>query len=435
MTLAWLTLLALVLVVVMSCVTRANPGVVAVVLGWLVARFAAPWYGATLGEKAIWAGFPAEMFLTLLGVSLLFAQADANGSLKLVSGAAHRLCRGRPGLVPLVFFAAALLLGSAGPGNIAAAGLMAPVAMAAARQAGVSPLLMAVMVGHGAIASSVSPFTAAGVVANQKLAALSLSGVSWQIYIWNVAANALVAAAGYVMLGGLRLWKPETGGERFQPLDPNDLGSAKATVSGSATGQRAALAPQHAITLAVIALMMLSVITGYAHVGMASFAAAGVLMMFRLADERETFHRVPWSVLVMVCGVSVLTSLLEKTGGTQLFGSLIGSVSTPKTVAAVLAFVAGVVSIYSSTTGVVLPAFLPMVGDVAASQPGSNPLSLALAVLVGGNLVDMSPLSTIGALCLAASPAEYDRSRLFQQLLAWGFAMSLVGAAVSAVCF
>jgi len=61
-------------------------------------------------------------------------------------------------------------------------------------------------------------------------------------------------------------------------------------------------------------------------------------------------------------------------------------------------------------------------------QPGTDSLSLALSVLVGGNLVDMSPLSTIGALCVAASPAEADRRTLFNQLIAWGFVMAVVGA-------
>ena len=93
-----------------------------------------------------------------------------------------------------------------------------------------------------------------------------------------------------------------------------------------------------------------------------------------------------------------------------------------------LALVTGIVSIYSSTTGVVLPAFLPMVKDLAAAQPGSDSFSLALAVLIGGNLVDMSPLSTIGALCIAGTPEGVDRRVLFNQLLAWGFALAAVAA-------
>jgi hypothetical protein len=68
-----------------------------------------------------------------------------------------------------------------------------------------------------------------------------------------------------------------------------------------------------------------------------------------------------------------------------------------------------------------------MVKEIAHSS-GGNPLALALSVLVGGNLVDMSPLSTIGALCLAGSPEGVDRRALFNQLFAWGFALALAGA-------
>jgi Mg2+/citrate symporter len=126
--------------------------------------------------------------------------------------------------------------------------------------------------------------------------------------------------------------------------------------------------------------------------------------------------------------------LLDKTGGTERFAGVINRISTPGTATGVLALVTGLVSVYSSTTGVVLPAFLPMVKELAEVQEGSNPLSLALSVLVGGNLVDMSPLSTIGALCLAAYPNAAERPRLYSQLLAWGFAMAFAGALLCWLC-
>ena len=55
-------------------------------------------------------------------------------------------------------------------------------------------------------------------------------------------------------------------------------------------------------------------------------------------------------------------------------------------------------------------------------------LLASAACLIGGNLVDVSPLSTIGALCIASAPASADRGRLFNQVLAWGLSMSVVGA-------
>ncbi len=68
--------------------------------------------------------------------------------------------------------------------------------------------------------------------------------------------------------------------------------------------------------------------------------------------------------------------------------------------------VTGAISTYSSTSGVVLPAFLPTVPRLVARVGGGDPLAVALSINVGSSLVDVSPLSTIGALW---SPRCADR--------------------------
>jgi hypothetical protein len=57
------------------------------------------------------------------------------------------------------------------------------------------------------------------------------------------------------------------------------------------------------------------------------------------------------------------------------------------------------------------------------------------SINLGSHLVDVSPLSTIGAMCIAAAPEGVDRERLFRRLFAWGLAMSVVGAAASWLLF
>ena len=107
---------------------------------------------------------------------------------------------------------------------------------------------------------------------------------------------------------------------------------------------------------------------------------------------------------------------------------LLARIATPATAPALVALVCGVVSVYSSTTGVVLPAFLPLLPGLVGHL-GGDPLLLASAAVVGGNVADASPLSTIGALCLASASADEDRRLLFNRLLAWGLSMTLVAAA------
>jgi hypothetical protein len=61
-------------------------------------------------------------------------------------------------------------------------------------------------------------------------------------------------------------------------------------------------------------------------------------------------------------------------------------------------------------------------------------LALASTMNIAGHLVDVSPLSTIGALCVASVSAESGR-RLFNQLLAWGLSMTVVGAVLCWLLF
>src|SRR6185436_232402 len=134
---------------------------------------------------------------------------------------------------------------------------------------------------------------------------------------------------------------------------------------------------------------------------------------------------IPWAVIVMVCGVSVLVGVIEKTGGMDLFTSLLAKTTTPATVNGMMAFVTGVISTYSSTSGVVYPAFLPAVPGLVQKLGGGNALEIALSINVGAAIVDVSPLSTIGALCIAALPAADDPKVLFRQMLLWGFSMTV----------
>ena len=103
---------------------------------------------------------------------------------------------------------------------------------------------------------------------------------------------------------------------------------------------------------------------------MAAFAGAVVLAALRVADHDQAVRRMPWQVIVMVCGVSVLVALLEKTKGLDLFTELLAAIATPGTLTGVIAFVTGVISVYSSTSGVVLPAFLPTVPGLVARLGG-----------------------------------------------------------------
>ena len=402
-TAAVLALLALVVAIALSMTARVNVGLLSVALAWIIGV-----YAAGLKADSVVAGFPATLFITLAGVTFLFAIAKVNGTLDLLANRAAVLVRGNAGLLPIVFFVLAGAISTIGPGAIASVALVAPIAMATGMRAGVPNLLTAVMVATGANAGNLSPISAVGAMVNSLMAKGGLPGHQWTVFAANSLAHVLVAAIAYLIFGGIRLFR----------------------AGGTAAFEGATARPtrMHWLTIAVTAIWMLAAVVGRVHVGLSAFAAGTILVLLGAANEREAISRVPLDIIFMVTGVTMLVAILETTGGMDLFTGMIARGATPSTLNAVIAFVTGVISTYSSTSGVVLPAFIPMVPGLVRQVGGGDPLAVALSINVGSGLVDVSPLSTLGALCVAAVADPVAARDLFRKLLIWGLSMTVVGA-------
>lgn len=412
MTLAWISVGALVLAVALSVFTTINVGILSLGMAWLVGV-----YFGGMSVDAVLSGFPIQLLVTLVGVTLLFSMADTNGTLSRLTGRAVRLCRGNRGLLPVMFFVLGLFVATIGPGGTPASALLAPPAMAVAGRVGIRPLLMAIMAGNGALAGTLSPFAPGGIVANGVMARIGLGGHEWQTYGYNVLAHAVVGIGGFVVLGGLRLFRTHEG--LAAPVGPDTEHFER----------------KHWMTIAGISVLIAAVVGFGAHVGLTALFIAAMLTLLRSVDEQKAIQRMPWGVILMVTGVTVLISMMEKTQGMDLFTSGLASISTSESVVPIMAFGTGLISVYSSTSGVVMPAFLPMVPELAQQLGGIDPVDLAWSITVGAGLVDLSALSTVGALFLAAAPPGTDTRALFNALLAWGLSMSVVGAALCWILF
>lgn len=395
---AWWSLIAFLVAVALSCTSRINVGVIALALSWGLG------FVAGLKPEAVAAGFPAMLLLTLVGVTLLFAIAGQNGALEALArrllGALHD-----PRFVPPLIFLLGALLSGVGPGAVAATALMAPLAMATGLRAGASAFLVALMIANGANAGNLSPLSAVGIIARDGMSKAGLGGHEGKVFFANFAAHVIVGLAAWLWLRP-RVAGPEVG-----------AGVALEALTGA---QR--------LTLLVLALWIVLSLGFSLPVGFAAFVASSLLILAGAADEAAALRRIPWGVIVMVTGMTTLVSVLEKTGGMALVTTLLATLATPATVNGVVAFVTGVISTWSSTSGVVMPAFLPTAADLAARVGGGDPLAIALSINVGSSLVDVSPLSTIGALCVAAATDPEAARLLFRGLMIWGLSMTLVGA-------
>ena len=403
------SLIAFVAVIILSLTSRINVGVLAVALAWPIAMLL-----GGMKVEALMGVFPSSLFLTLVGVTLLFGIAQHNGTLEALTRRAVRACGGNTALLPIVFFLLTAVVAGVGPGIIAASALVAPLAMAVGVSARVPVFLMALMVGNGANAGNLSPFSAVGVIVQNSMVKAGIPYDAGQVFATNCVAHVLVAAGAYFLFGGLKLL-------RAPRADPSSVAEVPLT-------------RQHWLTVALLVLWVIGVVGFKMNPGLAGFTAATVLILAGAVEDAPAVASIPWAVIVMVCGVSVMVGVLEKTGGMDLFTTLLAKITTPGTANGMMAFVTGIISTYSSTSGVVYPAFLPTVPGLVEKLGGGDPLQIALSINVGAAIVDVSPLSTTGALCVAALPASENARLLFRRLLIWGVSMTIVGALFGQFC-
>jgi len=417
MSLAWLSVGALVVAVILSCTTTINIGVLALALALIVGVG----FGG-MSPDAVIAGFPTDLLFTLVSVTLLFSIANCNGTLAHLTDRAVRLCRGNALALPIMFFMVGFFIATIGAGATPASALLAPPAMAAAARVGLPPLIMAIMAGNGVLAGTLSPFAPTGIVAHGVMDRIGLPGHEWETFAYNALAHLLVGVVGFAMLGG---WKFIRGG------------ASQTEVSGEPVANTVSkpFATRHWLTTAGIAILVIAVVGFSIEVGMAAIIIAAVLILLRTVTESDAIKRMPWGVILMVTGVTVLITMMRETQGLDLITSGIANISTPATINPIVAFGAGLISVYSSTSGVVLPAFLPMVPSLAEQLGGVDPLNIAWSMAVSASLVDLSSLSTVGALYMASAAEGTDLRRLFNALLIWGLAMSVVGAALCWILF
>ncbi len=197
---AILSLIALLIAIALSMATKLNVGVAAVAFAWLIGT-----YAAGLKAEQVAAGFPSSLFLTLTGVTMLFALAETNGTLDRLAQRAVGLARGQARLLPVLLFVFAFALSSVGPGAIIAVALLIPMAMLVSTRAGVPRFLTALAVANGANAGNLSPISAIGIIANTKMAEAGIGGHATKVWVANFMAHLLVMAVAYVALGGWKL--------------------------------------------------------------------------------------------------------------------------------------------------------------------------------------------------------------------------------------
>jgi di/tricarboxylate transporter len=187
------------------------------------------------------------------------------------------------------------------------------------------------------------------------------------------------------------------------------------------------------VTLVCIVVLILSVVTGFSlgfqpDIGVIAFGLGAILALMYPAAGAEGVRKIDWSTIFMVGGIVTFVGVLQKLDAVNMLGHAAMNVGTPLVAAFVICMIAGLVSAFASTAGI-LAALVPMAVPLATSG-GVAGWALMSAMGVCAAIVDASPFSTTGAL-IVATGAEAERPRLKSLLTRWGLSMVVVGPAAA----
>ena len=409
-----ISILVLVAVFAIATTRSINMGALA-----FAAAFAVGELVADIDADGIFAGFPGDLFVVLVGVTYLFAIARANGTTDWLVHAAIRLVRGRIALIPWVMFTITGALTAIGALSPAAVAIVAPVALSFAVRYRISPLLMGVMVVHGAQAGGFSPISVYGSIVNGIVEREKLPGSELTLFLASLVVNLVIAAIVFVVLGGLRL----TGEHRA-----DEEGTEEGTADGESEAARGTrLTPARTATLVALVALVVAVLGFDLDAGLSSLTLAVLLGVIWPGTSRKAVGEIAWPTVLLICGVLTYVGVLEKMGTIDYAGKAVSDIGVPLLAAVLLCYIGGLISAFASSVGI-MGALIPLaVPFLAQGEIGA--IGMVTALAVSATVVDVSPFSTNGALVLAAAP-DVDRERFFRQLMVYG---GIVVAVVPAV--
>ncbi len=391
--LAYISLFALVIAIAIGFWKDINVGLIALAFSLLVGH-----YLGGIPINTIIGYWPVRLFFTTFGITLLFSIAKLNGTLEKISKTIIAQSRGKKVLIPLIFYVLALILASVGPGNISTSALLLPIGLAIAYSANISILMMSTLIITGSIAGGLSPLAPNGIVALD-LARQNGLDLGLSIYWNNILAMTSFSLLVFLVLGGLRLK-----GDHIE------------------IGLNGRFDRKQVITLLTITILVIWVITTGVNVGFAAFTLSGLLLVFKAADQDKALLGVPWSTILLISGTAVLIQVINALGGVDLLTEFLASLMNKTTAVPILSLLSGVMSIFSSAVGVVMPTLIPTTVSLSDELGGVlSPAVLTITIAVASHIVTMSPFSTMGALALASSPATIDKKKLLKGLFIMAF--------------
>ncbi len=433
------TILALVVIFAIATFLPINMGALAFVAAFLVGTLSV---GLTTDD--ILSGFPSELVLTLIGVTYLFAIAQNNGTVDLLVRGAVRLVGGHVAAIPWIMFAVTAVLTAIGALSPAAVAIIAPIALTFAARHGISPLLMGMMVIHGAQGGGFSPISVYGATVNDIVEEAGLPDSSFQVFLGSLVFNLAIALVLFFVLGGRKLLGRKVAAAPLEHVEHSHgtvvrgHGAAPGPAVGGDDDEHVhpdiaqPVRFEQVLTLIGLVVVAVLALAFDLDIGFVSISVAVVLALFSAQQHKGAVTQISWSTILLIAGVLTFVFVLQEAGTIDYVGEAVTGIGAPLLVALLLCYIGAVVSAFASSVAIIAVAIALAVPFLLEGSIGA--VGVVVALSVSSTIVDVSPFSTNGALVLA-NAQDVDKDRFYKQILAYATIVVVAGPLLAWLTF
>ena len=402
---------------------NVNTGFLAAVFAYLIGCF-------VLGMKTseVLATWPTKLMMVIFAIGLFFNFAVCNGTLNKIAGLILYRFRNQQVILPLVLYFVTALVSGMGAAFFTSVAVMGAIAMALCNESKMNRMIAAMSVTFGALSGANFMVSAHGVLFNGLLSetevAAQAAEITQDIFIVSFIYPIIVIAAMIFFdrknadASALNIEKPE-------PFTHKQKVNLVLIILMMAIALIFPILGQFIDNEQVVYL------ASHVDVSFLALIFAVIAYFLKLApDPKEVMAKVPWDTIWLVGGVGMLIDVAVEAGAIDMLASLITMIPAPL-VAVCVCVIAGIMSIFSSTLGVVAPLMFPMIAGICAASGLSAPL-IGVSIIIGSQSTSVAPFSTGGALILGSSDLEgEEQNKFYNDLL---FKATPLGLVLAMAC-
>ncbi|MDV7497686.1 SLC13 family permease [Acinetobacter baumannii] len=418
-----LMLMALAVSIGLGYKTKFNIGFFTIAFAYLIGCF-----GMGLKPSEVIELWPVKIFFIILSVTLFYNFALANGALEKLASHLLYKCRKFPQFLPLAIFFAATIIAGLGAGFYTVLAFMAPITLLLCKKTNMNMIIGGMAANYGALAGANFMTSQSGIIFRSLMENTGIS--SQTAFSYSSGIFILTLIIPIAVLGIYTLWNRKSNSiviedQKPEPFDKKQKQSIFLII----------LMMSIVLVFPILHLVFpdvktISFLNSKIDIAFLAITFSLISLLMKLADEKKVIALVPWGTLIMICGVGMLIALGVKLGIITTLSEWLANNVPVWVIPVLLCLISAIMSVFSSTLGVVAPTLFPIVPALALTS-GLNPLVLFICIVVGAQSTAISPFSSGGSLIMASAPADIDKTKFFNQLLFKAIPVGVIAALIA----